>query len=108
MMIALLLYASCTGVRSSRVIERRCTEDVAYRVLAAGLCPDHVTIARFRSRHAATLAALLVDSLRLCAEAGPVRVGAIAGDGTKIGANASTDANHRIDALTRQISRDHR
>jgi transposase len=44
MMVA-VLYAYCTGLRSSRVIERRCTEDVALRVLAGGLCPDHVTIA---------------------------------------------------------------
>jgi hypothetical protein len=46
-MVALLLYAYCSGVRSSRVIERRCVEDVAFRVLAGNLCPDHVTIARF-------------------------------------------------------------
>jgi hypothetical protein len=50
MMVALLLYAYCGGVRSSRVIERRCVEDIAYRVLAGNHRPDHVTIARFRQR----------------------------------------------------------
>jgi transposase len=90
-MVALLLYAYCTGVRSSRQIERRCLSDVAFRVLAAGLFPDHVTIARFRRRHAAALAAVFVTSLRLCAEAGLLTVGAAAVDGTKIGANASPD-----------------
>jgi transposase len=105
LMVALLLYAYCTGVRSSRAIEQRCVQDIAYRVLAGGLCPDHVTIARFRSRHAAALAAVFVASLRLCAEAGLVRLGIVALDGTKIGANASRDANRTLDALTQQINR---
>jgi transposase len=52
MLVGVSLYAYCNGLRSSRLIERRCREDVALRVLAGGLCPDHVTLARFRSRHA--------------------------------------------------------
>ena len=102
-MVGLLLYAYCTGVRSSRAIERRCTEDVAFRVLAGGRSPDHVTIARFRSRHSAALAGLLVDSLRLCAQAGLVRLGVVALDGTKMSANASPDRNRTLAALTRQV-----
>jgi len=47
MMVALLLYAYARGVRSSRVIERGCEEDVAYRVIAAHQRPDHATFARF-------------------------------------------------------------
>ena len=47
MLVGVLLYAYCNGLRSSRVIERRCREDVALRVLAGGLFPDHVTLARF-------------------------------------------------------------
>jgi transposase len=103
-MVAVLLYAYCTGLRSSRVIERRCVEDVSFRVLAGGLCPDHVTIARFRSRHAQALAGVFVDSLRLCAEAGLVRLGVIALDGTKMGADASLDANRTLQALDKQIA----
>src|SRR4249920_2510461 len=103
-LVALLVYAYCTGLRSSRVIERRCTEDVALRVLAGGLCPDHVTIARIRSRHADTLAAVLVASLRLCAEASLVRVGVVALDGTKMAADASLDANRTLEFLDRQIA----
>jgi transposase len=49
--LAVLLYAYCTGERSSRRIERRCIEDVAYRVLTANQHPDHATLARFRRRH---------------------------------------------------------
>jgi transposase len=50
MTVALLLYGYCQGERSSRVIERRCVRDVAYRVICSGLYPDHATIARFRFR----------------------------------------------------------
>ena len=66
----MLLYAYAIGVRSSRQIERRCHEDIAFRVLAGNKAPDHVTIARFRVRHEHALAGFLVASLRLCAAAG--------------------------------------
>jgi transposase len=56
MLLGVLLYAYCTGVRSSRQIERRCHEDIAFRVLAGNATPDHVTIARFRVRHEQALA----------------------------------------------------
>ena len=69
MLLAVLLYGYCTGIRSSRQIERRCQEDVAFRILAANTTPDHVTIARFRVRHEQALAGLLVQSLKLCATA---------------------------------------
>src|ERR671935_1377610 len=79
MMVAPLLYAYAVGERSSRAIERRCVEDVAFRVIACRLQPDHVTIARFRRRHAEALIGLFSGVLALCAEAGLVRggVGAI-------------------------------
>lgn len=51
LLLGVLLYAYCVGVRSSRQIERRCVEDIAFRVLAANQTPDHVTVARFRVRH---------------------------------------------------------
>src|SRR5215207_7618058 len=69
MMVALLLYAYARGQRSSRVIERACVEDVAYRVIAANQVPDHCTVARFRQRHEAALAGLFSDVLALCADA---------------------------------------
>jgi hypothetical protein len=75
MLLAVLLYGYCTGIRSSRQIERRCHEDIAFRVLAGNRTPDHVTIARFRVRHEQALAGLLVASLKLCAAAGMVRLG---------------------------------
>ena len=65
MMVALLMYAYARGERSSRGIERRCVEVVAYRVIAAQQTPDHATIARFRVRHEAALAGLFSEVLRL-------------------------------------------
>ena len=51
MMVALVLYAFATSVRSSRAIERHCRQDVAYRVITGNVVPDHATIARFIVRH---------------------------------------------------------
>src|SRR5918994_4047908 len=87
MMVALLLYCYALGERSSRRIERRCTEDVATRVICANQTPDHTTIARFRQRHESALAELFGDVLAFCAQAGLVHVGVVAIDGTKVHAN---------------------
>ena len=103
MMVALLLYAYAKGNRSSRGIERECREDVAYRVICANLAPDHSTIAEFRKRHEAALAELFSSVLSLCKEAGLVKVGVIAIDGTKIAANASLDANAGYERIVREI-----
>jgi transposase len=103
MMVALLLYAYAHGQRSSRVIERECLEDIAYRVIAANQRPDHTTIARFRQRHEAALAGLFGEVLALCAEAGLAQVGVVAVDGTKVHANASQHANRDYEQLAREI-----
>ena len=102
-MVRLLLFAYCEGVRSSRQIERRCARDVAYRVLAENRCPDHATIARFRNQHLEALPGLFVQVLRLCADAGLVRVGLVALDGTKLQANASSFQNYDADRLEKAI-----
>jgi transposase len=103
MMVALLLYAYCVGERSSRRIERRCHEDIAFRVICANQTPDHTTIARFRSGHECALTACFIEILRLCAAAGLVRVGVVALDGTKIEANASLHANRGREAIEREV-----
>jgi len=103
MMVALLLYAYCKGQRSSRVIERECTDDVACRVIAANQRPDHTTIARFRQRHEDSLARLFGEVLAICAQAGLVSVGVIAIDGTKVHANACHHANRDYEQLAREI-----
>ncbi len=103
MMVALLMYAYARGERSSRGIERRCVEDVAYRVIAAQQTPDHATIARFRVRHEAALAGLFSEVLGLCRESGLVKVGVIAIDGTKVHANASHHSSVDYEQLAREI-----
>ena len=103
MMVALVLYAYCVGERSSRRIERRCVEDVAFRVLAANAQPDHTTIARFVARHDVALAGLFGQVLELCARAGMVDVGVVAVDGTKVEADASGSANRNLSDLASQI-----
>jgi len=89
MMVKALLYAYCTGVVSSRKIERRLCEDIAFRVLAANNTPDFRTISDFRKDHLRALAGLFLQVLKLCQKAGLVKLGHVALDGTKVKANAS-------------------
>src|SRR3954447_8423431 len=103
MMVALLLYAYARGNRSSRGIERACVEDIAYRVVTGNLSPDHSTIAEFRCRHERALGELFSGVLALCSRAGLVSVGVVAIDGTKMAANASSDANRDFGQLAREI-----
>src|SRR6266545_303102 len=93
LLLGVLLYGYCIGVRSSRQLERRCHEDIAFRVLAANQTPDHVTMAGF-----------LVASLKLCAAAGMVRVGTVALDGTKLAGNAADKANRTHDKLEAEVA----
>ena len=89
MMVTVLLYAYATGTFSSRRIARKLEEDVAYRVLAAGNFPAHRTIAEFRQQHLEAFEALFVQVVQVAREAGVVRLGTLAVDGTKVKANAS-------------------
>ena len=89
MLTKVLVYAYCVGVFSSRKIQRRLVEDVAFRVLAAGNEPDFRTISDFRKTHLATLKGFFEQVLRLARELGAPRVGRVALDGSKMKANAS-------------------
>ena len=106
MLLGLLVYGYARGLRSSRKIERACTEDVAFRVICAQDAPDHATLARFRRQHfagEAAMADLFGQVLAIAAEAGLGRLGLVAIDGTKIAANASRDAN-RTEATLRELA----
>ena len=89
LLVKLLVYAYCTGKPSSRKIERATYDEVPYRVLAANQHPDHDTLAAFRQEHLPALAGLFLQVLLLCQQAGLVRLGHVALDGTKVLANAS-------------------
>jgi transposase len=103
-LLGVLLYAYAIGVCASRQIQRRCREDLAFRVLAGNQAPDHVTIARFRARHEQALAGFLVTSLRLCAAVGMIKLGTVALDGTKVAANAANTASHTPDKLEAEVA----
>ena len=89
LMVRVLLYGYCVGVRSSRELERACVDVVAFRWLCAQQAPDYRSIGRFRKRHLAALGNVFLQALELCRAAGMVSLGRVALDGTKVRANAS-------------------
>src|SRR5689334_15795494 len=103
MLVALLLYGYSRGVRSARKIERACEEDVAFKAIAVMQAPDHSTIARFVDRHEAALADLFGQVLGLCADAGLVRPGVVAIDGTRLAGNASRESTRDFGQIAREI-----
>jgi len=111
LMVTLLLYAYSTGTYSSRRMAAKLVDDVAYRYLAAGNVPDFRTLSDFRKAHGPALNGLFVQVLKLCAEAGLVKLGRVAVDGTKVKANASKHKamsyarmNEREAALRQQVA----
>jgi len=105
MMVAVLLYGYCHGIRSSRKIARALEEDVGFRVVAANQQPDFRTICRFRAEHEEALERLFVQVLRLCQEAGLVKLGVVALDGAKVAANAALAANRSYEAIEEEVQR---
>ena len=103
LMVALILYAFATGVRSSRAIERHCRENVAFRVIMGNLVPDHVTVARFICRHWQALSELFGEVLRLCHRAGLIKPGVVSIDGTRIAGNANPDVNLEFEQIAKEI-----
>jgi transposase len=89
LMLAVLIYAYCTGTFSSRKIAAQIEDSVAFRVIAAGLKPSHRTICRFREEHLEEFYKLFVQVVQLAQEAGLITMGTIAIDGSKVKANAS-------------------
>ena len=89
MMVEVLLYGYCVGVASSRRIAQRLHEDIAFRVLSANNTPDFRTISDFRKDNLDALSGLFLQVLALCQQAGLVKLGHVALDGTKVRANAS-------------------
>lgn len=103
MMLALLLYAYCRGLRSSRRIEAACRSDLAFRAICADLVPDHIAVARFRADHTEAIRAVFIDVLELCARAGLASLGTIAIDGTKVATDAALDVNRTESAIAAEV-----
>jgi transposase len=105
MMLALILYGYCCGVRFSRRLEAACRTDAAFRVICGGLEPDHATIARFVVDHERALEGLFVEGLRLCDAAGLIDLSVVALDGTKIAADASLAHNRSGEWIRREVAK---
>jgi len=104
MMATLLLYCYCRGRRSSREIEMATYDDVGARVICGGLHPRHSAVAEFVRRNLAAVLALLPESVKACAAEGLVSVELVAGDGTKLKANAAMAANLTQEQLDARIA----
>src|SRR5512143_1621032 len=102
MMTKLLVYGYCVGVYSARKIQQRLSEDVGFRVLAAGNAPDFRTISDFRKIHLATLEGLFEQVLKIVLETGAMKLGRVALDGTKVKANASKHKAMSYDRMKEQ------
>jgi transposase len=99
MLLTLLIWAWAQGVRSSRVMERLCCRDVAFRIICAGDGRDHVTISRFRADAAEVMEELFAQVLALCAGLGMGQLGVVAIDSVKIASDASLAANRTAEGL---------
>jgi hypothetical protein len=103
MLVGVLLYAYCQGVRRSRKIAQALERDMGFRVVVANQQPDLRTICRFRAEHEANLERLFVQVLRLRREAGLVQLEVVALDGTKVRANAALPANREYQSLEAEV-----
>ena len=102
-MVALILYAFATNVRSSRAIERTVVRTWLTGVITGNLVPDHATIARFICRHERALPGLFSEVLKLCHRAGLVKSGVVSIDGTRIAGNCSLEVNQTFEQIAREI-----
>ena len=89
MMTKILIYGYCVGVFSSRRIQKKLSEDIGFRVLAAGNQPDFRTISDFRKQHLTALQGLFDQVLQIALQAGTMKLGRVVLDGSKVKANAS-------------------
>jgi transposase len=105
MLLTLLIYAYCLGVRSSRRIEQLCVRDLGFKVVTGNRVVDHSTIAGFRAAHEADIKVLFAQVLLLCAKAGLGQVGLVAVDGTKMAAAAALSATRQRQTLAREHER---
>src|SRR2546426_11892446 len=105
MMVCLLLYAYCVGVFSSRKIALACERNLAFLAIVGQERPDFRTISDFRTLHLEAFKDVFVRVVRLAAEAGWVKLGNVATDGTKIQGNASRHKAMRYGYMQKGVER---
>lgn len=103
MMLKILIYGYCTGVRSSRKLAQKCEDEVAFRFLTGNNFPKFRAIANFRERHLTAFHKLFVDVLTICSDSGLVKLGHVSLDGTKIKANASKHKAMSYERMQKEI-----
>jgi len=103
LMVKLLIYGYTVGIPSSRRIEKKTYEDIAFRVLTTDQHPDHDTICDFRKTHGKALSTCFVQVLGICQEAGLAKLGHVSFDGTKVKANAS---KHKAMSYGRMVEKE--
>src|SRR5215471_14583269 len=105
MMLCLLMYAYCAGVFSSRKIALACERNLAFIAIVGDERPDFRTISDFRKLHLDAFCAVFVEVLRIAAEAGLVKLGNVATDGTKIQGNASRHKAMSYGYMKKEVER---
>ena len=101
MMLKVWLYAFCLQVSSTRRLEQRVREDLAFRYLSGGLTPDHKTLSEFLRRHRNAINDVFTQVLEMARKAGMVKLGHVAIDSTRIKANASRESMVNVNQLRR-------
>jgi transposase len=105
MMVCLLLYAYSVGVFSSRKIALACERNLAFLAIVGEARPDFRTISDFRKLHLAAFKDVFVQVVRLAGEAGLVKLGNVATDGTKIQGNASRHKAMSYGYMKKEVER---
>ena len=103
MLVKVLLYGYCTGVVSSRKMAQALEQDIGFRYLAANQTPDFRTVNTFRTTHLEALLGLFTEVLELCREAGLVKMGRVALDGTKVKGNCALERNRTREQLEKAV-----
>ena len=108
MMLKVWLYAFCLGVNSTRRLERRIQEDLAFRYLAGGLRPDHKTLSEFLRRHRRAINDVFTQVVQMARRAGMGKLGHVAIDSTRVRANAARRSVVDWERARRQWAQDRR
>ena len=103
LMVGLFFYGAMQRIYSSRRLAKACVRDVGFMVLTGRATPDYHTIGEFRQRFTEEMVGLFGQVLRLCQDAGLVRLGHISLDGTKLRANAS---KHKAMSYGRMLTKE--
>ena len=103
LMLKILIFGYCVGVRSSRKLDRLLERDIAFRYLAANQQPDFRTISLFRKNHREEFKQLFVEIVELCREAGMVDLGEVAIDGRRVQGDSALAANRTREQIEEEI-----